>query len=259
MGVTNFLRGRGEFCLLEPVRVGPDGSVIGYRPMLQRELPDLHSEFFTDCLSLAFHGPFDSFAAGAGAVLATGTWGVDATERAVGVWQMNTGSTNVGLAGFRTQPSAILFGSCGEALFSARAMVLNLATAGDDYVVRFGFGDAFETNVGAVDGAYFRYSRASSAFWECITVSNGVATLTVTNVPVVAGVFSVFDVKVSGDGAVCDFFIDGVWKARHTTNIPTAAGRHTGVGGHIQKTAGVGNLIFVVDWILGRFWRGDER
>lgn len=260
---SDFLIGRGDFVLLEPIRSSPDSIVVGYRPLRRRQFADCLHEVFTDCMHPDVTGepPFQAFQAGAGAILVPGFWGIDSTERAVGTWAAHTGTTAAGRCGWRTDPAALLFGSCGEASFATRLHVRGLSTAAQEYIVRAGFNDDVVAGGGAcLDGAYFEYDRATSGdVWRCVTANNGVRTTVVSTIAPVSDTFQRLEVLVNEAGTYARFLVDDVLAATIQTNIPTGAGRHTGVGAVIQKTVGVDDRLLVTDWIRLRFWRPDLR
>lgn len=260
MGTTN--ETLGDFVLVRPVQPDSLDFVRGYEavqqkppltPLLIEGPPD--PDFMTGNYGTA--GIWNLNTAGAGAAGSSATNGVDTTERCCGVLALATGTTNGvqptpagGYAAIRLAAGGILLG-LAEVQTIWRAAVSALSTVGEEYIVAFGLHDAVATGTrDAVDGVFFFYDRlANGDFWCCRSVSNtGTVVTTVTTVPVVAGVFSVFETWVAADGSRTRFLIDGVQVASHTGGaIPTGAGRQTGLGAMIAKTAGATSRSLYLD------------
>ena len=158
---------------------------------------------------------------GVGASGQISTFGLDATERVIGAFEIDTGTNNSGRATFwNNNASAILFGYARHYL-TIRGAVQILSDAAQRFIAAFGF-----INVSAAgnstNGAYFRYTdNVNSGAWVCVTVSGG--TETATNTTSTADtLYHTFAIEVNEAGTSVDFKIDGVVVATNTTNIPTA-------------------------------------
>jgi hypothetical protein len=267
---TNDVQGGGDMILIRPIQPAPGAPARGYAPVWQKPPlaprivegpPD--PDFLTGNYGSA--GVWNLTTSGAGAAGSAASNGVDATERALGVLSLQTGTTAVGFASIRQSASGVQLGLM-EAQAIVRACVSQVSTGADEFVAAFGFHDTAATGVlHCVDGAYFYYDRATNGdFWCCRTVSHTaqIAT-TVTTIPVVGGVFSVFEVwcGIDSTGAYrTRFLIDGVQVASHTgVAVPTGAGRQTGLSAMITKTVGLNSRSFLLDSFHYRFSFDTER
>lgn len=163
-----------------------------------------------------------------------------------GVTSMEAGTTTTGYTIWYMGPPAILFGG-GEISFEQLIKIEDLATVAQDYIIRWGFGDGFQSD--HVDGAYLEYNRSASVNWSMKTASNSARTTTDSGVAVVEDAWIKLKVVVNAAATSVEFFIDGVSVGTIATNIPTGAGRHTSFHGHIVKTAGSTNRIMYVDYV----------
>lgn len=176
--------------------------------------------------------------------------GVDSTERAQGVVKLTTGSTSTGRGSIYQCLDSILLGQGASFEFEARLYLSNLSTDSDEYVVHFGLMDGADGGSEPVDSVAFAYRGSSDGdFWTLQTRSNDSETKTITATEPSTSAFSVFKIVVAADGSSAEFFIDKVSKGVHTTNIPTGAGRQTGIGLRIAKTVGTSERTILVDWV----------
>lgn len=163
-----------------------------------------------------------------------------------GVLQCTTGTTNAALAGAQSAINSILFGD-GVCTIEAEIIIPTLSTAGEEYDIYFGFMDSF-AGTAPVDGAYFHYDRNTSVNWLRGTASNSTATETDSGTAVGTG-WTKLKIVVNTAATSVEFFINGVSVGSNTTNIPTGAGRETGYGFFIFKSAGTTARTFSVDYL----------
>jgi hypothetical protein len=184
---------------------------------------------------------------GAGAASATSTTGVDATEKCMGVVQSSSGTTATGRSSVMLDPASTLFGSA-ELRLIHRFQVDTLSTVTEAFTAYHGFTDVAAAG-DQVDGAYFRYTDVgASPNWKCVTRSNSTETVTDSGVAAVT-TFEKFEIVVNAAGTSVAFKINGTTVATHTTNIPTAANRFTGVGWKIEKSVGLTSRMVRADYV----------
>jgi len=162
-----------------------------------------------------------------------------------GIWRLSTGTTASGYGVLRAGQESLMF-SAGTYLFETELNVTTLSDGTNTFVVKFGF----LNNVTGVetDGAYFYYSDSgASPNWMAYTENNSVTTVTDTGVAVAAGSWVKFLISVNADATLVTFYINGVLKATHNTNIP-GNGRRCGPVFTIIKTLGTTARTMDLDW-----------
>lgn len=214
------------------IDIDPDAFRMDERPL----------EIFEDFLGESTSGVLGWVQAGTGASLQMVSAAVTAATRALGVLEIDSGSTATGRAAFRNSTiMGILFGSAKLAFMARFAVATAKPTAAEAYQAQFGFGDQFDNGLGTTDatnGAYFHISEASP-YVVCKTADNGVRNSITTNVIIPpVGEFHRYGIVVDEDGLTVRFSIDDVLVATSKASIPVAAGRQTGFGAKLQKTNG---------------------
>lgn len=203
-------------------------------------------EDFDEGSYAAYTGIWTTGLFGAGSMISS----LAASADRKGIAYYQTGSTTTGRAtqyALGPNGDGILFGA-GVYTFEADVNVIDLSTAGEEYVLQIGFGDT--SGADFVDGAYFRYDRlAAGANWRCKTASNSARTDTDSGVAVAAGPWVKLKVVVNAAASEVYFYINGALVATNTTNIPSGAGRGTGALMQILKSAGTTLRGFLVDWV----------
>jgi hypothetical protein len=201
----------------------------------------------SDFGSVSNIAPFYSTVNGSGAALAAST----ATAGRVGVITASTGTTTSGYATLNTDPASIVL-SNGAVRFRCDIQLSALSDGTDTYTARFGLGDV-ATGAEPTDGVYFRYTHSvNSGKWVCVTRSNGTETATnSTGAAVAATTWLTLECEINAAGTSATFYANGVLQATNTTNIPTGAGRETGVQMSILKSAGTTARLVSLDqaWI----------
>ena len=202
---------------------------------------------FDDFLNNAGFSPgLVSSVSGTGAAHSVGT----GEASAPGVISSSTGTTATGRAGLSTGATSYRLGQ-GKCVFEARAQIPTLSNATDTFTVRLGFLDSVSAE--STDGVFFRYTHGTnSGNWQGVCRSNNVESVTnFTTAPVTTG-WQKLNLNVYADGSRVDFTIGGTTQAV-TTNIPTAAGRETGVGYFILKSVGTTARAINLDYLYQTF------
>ena len=164
-----------------------------------------------------------------------------------GIITLSTLAVATNSAAIASALTAIRF-SGGAARLVVIFRVPTLSDAVDTFTVRVGFCDA--TNAESTDGAFIRYTNGTnSGKFQFVTRNNSTETATDTGITVGLNTWYrvQIDVNAAGTSATCT--INGTLVATNTTNIPTAAGRETGiVPGYIQKSLGTNPRTLDIDY-----------
>ena len=163
------------------------------------------------------------------------TTGSTATADHQAVWRMANTNQNCD------------FEDLASAQYSTEIKGMNLANGTTTGNVRVGLG-RFVTAEG--NGVYFRSTDGGN--WYAVTRSGSTETATDTGVAVNTTTWQRLTCKYTSSS--CTFYIDGVLKATHTTNIPTT---ECNFGMIVHKTAAVANQIrYSVDWLYAELEYG---
>jgi hypothetical protein len=193
-----------------------------------------------------FAGGLASGVSGTSAALNVGT----GEANAPGVLSFTTGTTATGRAGLQTGATSLLLGQ-GKCVFEARVRIPTLSNATDTFTVYLGYGDLLTGN--PTDGAFFRYTHGTnSGNWQGVCRSNNTESITnFTTAPVTTG-WQKLNLNVYADGSRVDFTIGGTILAV-TTNIPTVAGRETGIIANLVKSVGTTARTMLLDYLYHTF------
>lgn len=170
-----------------------------------------------------------------------------ATQSQIGVLSSNPGTDVGGLAGWLT--SALLTrldnGGTWKGEWSIRTPALSDGT--NTYSLRVGFLDS--VSVESTDGVFFRYTHSvNSGKWQFVTRANSVETITDTGITYATATNYKLQIQVQSDGLKAFARIDDVNVASATATIPVGAGRETGFGAMILKTAGATTPTLLTDY-----------
>lgn len=150
-----------------------------------------------------------------------------------GYARMATGTTTTGSEVLHTQtggssPGYVL--GKGMFSFSIFNQLVQLSNATDEFQVLIGLqaNNVAGLSTAINNGAFFLYDRvganpwgiAGADVWQCVTMTNGVATVTPTNVTVSTGAAKKLQVLVNANASQYTFKINDVVVATHTTNLP---------------------------------------
>lgn len=168
---------------------------------------------------------------------------------AVGVLSLATGTTTSGYAQVHSASAALIRLGGGELRLRTRFRVEDLSDGTDTYTLRAGLGDSAVAGE-PTDGCYLRYTHGTnSGKFQCVTRSNGTETATDSGLTVAADTWYTLDLVIDETAATVTFLINGEEVAANTTNVPTSAGRETGVQVSILKSAGTNSRTLNVDFL----------
>jgi hypothetical protein len=182
------------------------------------------------------------------AIMANGTGAAAISgSAAAGTWGtlgLSTGTTTTGRCGVHstaasTTLSSTLYAGAGAISMGAKLNVSTLSDGTETFTVRCGgVGDA--NSADSTDGIYFRYTHTENGGdWTCVTRANSVETATDSTIAVVAGTNYWLECVVNAAGTQVEFYINGVLRATHNTNVPTGTTRSFGLlPASIVKSAG---------------------
>ena len=174
-------------------------------------------------------------------------------SNATGVVELKTGTGTTGRYALLSWNNALVFANETAYTFEARVNIQSLSTVSEEYKVTFGFSNKFNEAGGGsneTDYAYWIYRRTVDGdYWVAATARNRSETKTVTSTAPVGNdtTFVTLKIVVPADGSSVAYYIDGVQKASHESNIPQVTDR-MGIGLRIDKTAGTTEREFRVDW-----------
>lgn len=173
---------------------------------------------------------------GTGASAQFGTYGVNGTERAFGVLQIDTGTTAAGRATLHRLVNQIQMGYCSFEQ-QWRVAIEELSTSTDRFIVWCGFID-YTAAGEPIDGVYFRYSDdVNGGQWQCICRESNVETVVNTTVAAITN-YVRLRIVVNETATQAQFYIADALVATINTNLPSTAGNLTGIGAKIQKSVG---------------------
>ncbi len=200
-------------------------------------------------------GPFTAVVNGTGASGQAGTYLVtNTTQKPLGVWQVDSGTTNAGRAYWGAQNNSIVPGQ-GSALYLVRLAVEALSTSGERFQIRAGYHDG-SAAAAVVDGVYWQYDEAASALWQICTAAASSRTETPVTGLTVDTNYIYLGIFIVGDWSSAQFF----WSQNPTTwqlagsingNMPGAA---VSMGAGITKSVGTTQRNLAID-LQG--WRYD--
>ena len=227
---------------------------IGYGAVDVIQETDINSEVFnsqffdfevSSTISGHTFGTFND-GGGLGGTPSNSTFGINSTDKALGVFQCGTSTSTAGGSSI-ARGLSITFGFGYTITLEFRIAMSGLSDGTDTFKIFAGFNDL--TNNDGVDGAYFRYTHGTNGGrWEAVTRSNSVETAEDTGVLAEAGVFHVFKIVANAAGDQVDFYIDGVKTNDITTNVINDAARQTNATWAIKKTAGSTERFLYMDY-----------
>lgn len=238
--------------------VGADFNKV-YKKDLQKADPDRLFQLHSDFIGTAA-GEFTSYISGTGASVQTGTYGQDATNNALGVTQVDTGTTATGRAGLGMISGAVFKATLARLTWQARTALEAVSTVSETFTIRQGIGDFYTAGTDGTNGLFFRYTDlVNGGRWQCVSRAAG-ADLTVVDSGVSPDLdFHIFEVDLSEDGTTCLFKIDGATVATiNSPNLPTIANA-MGSGFQIIKSVGTTQRNMDVDWMLMKMERAAVR
>lgn len=229
-----------------------DATAEAARQTLEVGNTEQHSVWWQDYLapSASAQGwSSDSASGGSGQSWET----ISDASNATGVFELRTGTSSTGRYSLLTWNNALVFDNETAYTFEARVNIQALSTASEEYNVTFGFSNSFDEAAGHTDEtdyAYWIYRRTVDGdYWVAATARNGTEQKSVSSTAPVGDdtTFVVLKIVVPADGSSVTYYIDGVQKGEHETNVPQVTDR-MGIGLRIDKTRGTTQREFRVDW-----------
>jgi len=183
---------------------------------------------------------------------------ITAGRPAVGVLDMQTGTTTSGYAGFDNNVTSTGYRmDSGDTFFEALAGIQTLSDGTDTYAFRLGFtqGSTFASNQNQL---VIEYNSTLSANWQgVVQPANGTAVRYDTGVPVDVNKFYRLRIWSFGSTAVQFQVNDFSTVGASTTGIPAATG--SWIGCHLVKSAGTNNRRAAIDYVYYRHDFYNER
>lgn len=164
-----------------------------------------------------------------------------------GINNLTTGTTSTGSAAMLTSPAAILLGG---GLLSVEWCVRPVAAtynASNTATIRVGLLDA--TSGAGVDGLWFEWDPNAASSWSAVSSSNSSRTTNAAVSSAATGTWYRLRIDVNAAASSAGYYVNGSSVSTITTNIPTGAGRETGVGCSITNTAGTTAHTIDVDYL----------
>lgn len=195
-------------------------------------------------------GDLTASIAGTNASAQAGNYGIDLSEKAQGVLQVDTGTTATGRAGVGAASINHIYNAANTVLyFGARLALEALSTTGiDQFSVRAGFLNSLLGAGDGTNGAFFRYTDSvNGGRWQCCSVKSNV--LIAADSGVIADTqYAVFEIEMT-DVAI-RFYINGtlVYTEVAAINIPVLPTETFGFGWKIEKISGLNQRNLSADW-----------
>lgn len=211
------------------------GKVDGTVGSLATNTDNVRDTFFsayTDCIQAIGDGNFAYTVTGAAFASIP-----PPAANTVGAININTGTLAVNKGAISSGNFAILRFGGGVATFKSYMSVPTLSNLTDTFALRVGFINSIAAE--STNGVFFRYTNGVNAGkWQAVARNNNVETAVDTLNTPVAGAWSKFNIIVNAAGTSAAFYINNALVATVPTNIPTGAGKETGYGIYVQKSAG---------------------
>lgn len=184
---------------------------------------------------------------GLGGAPNSSAYGLDATEKAIGVFLLSTSTSTAGGSALSNTSYVVTFGFGFTITQTWRVALKDLSDGTDTFTVEVGFGNGFSS--APTIGAFFRYTHSvNGGKWQAVTVVGGVETAEDTGITAAVDGFHTFKIVGNDDATQVDFYIDGVKTNDITTNIPNDAAEIMGYNATIRKTAGATAKGIYVDY-----------
>jgi hypothetical protein len=185
-------------------------------------------------------GEFTQYIQGTGASVQNGIYGQDTLNKAIGVTQVDTGTTSTGRAGLGLVTGTILSPTLSRCIYEGRHALEALSTVTETFFFRCGLGDFYTVAGDGTNGLFFSYNDVvNGGRYTAISRAGGV-TLTTIDTGITPDLdYHLFKVDLSEDGQTAMFYYDGTLVATIAApNLPGVSQR-MGCGFKIEKTLGV--------------------
>lgn len=222
--------------------------------------PDRFYSFQTDFIeSVTGSGHFTATITGTGASNQVGTYGIDVSENAMGVSQLDTGTTSTGRAYLATSSLTQIFAGHSALFFACRMAPEALSTGSETFILRAGFLDSSGGAGDGTDGVFFRYTDAvNGGRWEAQVFAAGVLQASADTGVSATTSYLVFEIDLSEDGNTAVFYIDGAQVASLDSSS-LAPANFFGYGMGIEKTVGATQRNLSIDWACFEIKRSTSR
>lgn len=188
---------------------------------------------------------WDTIKIGTNTLVASGNYGSNTTERAIGTVQIGTGTTAAGLAAI--WKPFIGFGIL-PLRFRMRNALQSLSSGTDRFTIHAGYTDNVGVTGEPATGVYFRYvDNVNGGKWQAVTRNLSTETAVDTGVAATTQ-YSIFDISVNDAGTVATFQIDNNAPVTISTNIPAPAANSLALVYRIEKSIGANAIFIHQDW-----------
>lgn len=234
LGITKLTAGQAS------AEITVNGALTALDEQADRAETVVLDEDFTG-IADSSSSPWRTDASGTSANVSTSVY--TGEQNHVGVATLDTGTTTTGYALVRSaSPTMVRLGG-GAWRLRCIFRIEDLSDGTNTYTFRAGLGDS--TVAGEpTDGCFLRYTHGTnSGKFEAVTRSNGTETATDTTVAAAADTWYRLEIIGNETSSEVAFYLkegtdELTLRATNTTNIPTAAGRETGVQVSLLKSAG---------------------
>ena len=183
---------------------------------------------------------------GFGASGQRGTYGLNSTQKAIGVYQIDTGTLATGRVGVLYAPTGgvVFNGNYCTNEVTFRAAIEQLSTAAQTFTAYIGFIDN-AANGDMTNAIYFRYTHSvNSGRWQCVVRRTSNESVADTGVTASTN-YATFRILVNAAGTSAGFYINGALVGTlATANVPVSSS----IGFKIQKTVGTTTCNMSIDY-----------
>jgi hypothetical protein len=230
-----------------------DVSANAFKKVTKRALQKFDMDFLFQLASDfwgTISGEFTQYVSGTGASAQNGTYGQDAINNAIGVTQVDTGTTATGRAGLGTVTGAIWRPTLAKYKAAFRIALEAVSSVAETFVARIGMGDFFSVAGDGTNGLFFSYTDlVNGGRWLAVSRVAGVTVASVDTGVAPDLDYHVYNVELDQDGQNARFYIDGALVATISAPSLPAVGNPIGAGTKIEKTVGTGQRNMSHDWI----------
>jgi hypothetical protein len=212
---------------------------------------------------IATAGGLTASVTGTGASNQAGTYGINASENALGVSQLDTGTTAAGRAGLGTVSVNQIFVQTTDYFrlcyrVAIEALSVNGVEAFTQYI-------GFSSNTATTGGLGnqfigFRYTDSvNGGRWEFV-VQTGAVLSAAVDTGILADVnYHVFNIEVDGATGTAYGYIDGTLVATVNTGVPSGSAESFGFRASIEKSVGITQRNMSIDWYCYEYFRTSAR
>lgn len=193
---------------------------------------------------------------GTGASAQIGTYLQNSTERPIGIWQIDTGTTATGKAQIGAAQASAIGAGYGAAIYLTRIAVEALSSGTERFQIFAGFHDA-QAGTNVTDGVYWVYRDDVSGAWQGATAAAASRTETGAAGPTVGTNYIWLGIYVDPTWARATFFysedsVNWTIAGELTATMPSGT-QYMGIGNTINKTVGTTQRNLANDLIAWRY------